>query len=260
MPALADLQAGVRSAVVEGDGSAIVSLLRGGADARQRLDIHQRHYATSLVTALLDRFPATVWLVGSGLVTDAARAFVRERPPSRPCIAEYGEDFPSFLSTRSAPSQVPYLGQFAELEWHLSRLALAIELPAISDLSTLDPAHVAQSRLVIQPSVHYLRVDWALDRLISLYLTDSQPDTYSLEPGDGWLELRGARGQLHMNRMTRGGFAFRAAVAAGAPLGDAAMTAVEADPAFDAGQAVTSLLSEGLVTSVGSGHAMEGRL
>jgi len=260
VPALADLQAGVRSAVVDGDVSAVAPLLRGGGDARRRLAVHQRHYATSLVTALLDRFPATVWLVGSGLVMDAARAFVRERPPSRPCIAEYGEDFPSFLSTRPAASDVPYLGQFAELEWHLSRLALAIELPATSDLSPLDPAHIAESRLVIQPSVHYLRVDWALDELISLYLTDSQPDSYSLDPGDGWLELRGARGQVHMNRMTRGGFAFRAALAAGAALSDAAMTAVEADPAFDAGQAVTSLLSEGLVIAVGSGHEMDGQL
>ena len=34
--------------------------------------IHQRHYATSLTRALVERFPATVWLVGSELVTRAA--------------------------------------------------------------------------------------------------------------------------------------------------------------------------------------------
>lgn len=257
MPGLADLQAAVRSAVVEGDPSAVASLLRGGGDARKRLAIHQRHYATSLVTALLDRFPATVWLVGSGLVTDAARDFVRERPPSKPCIAEYGEDFPTFLSSRAGVTQVPYLGEFAGLEWHSSRLALAIELPPICDLSAVDPAHLAETPLAIQPGVHHLHLHWGLDHVIAFYLTDSPPDTYSLEAADVWLEIRGARGQLQMNRMTCGGFAFRAALTAGAPLGDAAMAAVDAEPAFDVGQALMALLSEGLVTAIGNGHEKE---
>ena len=63
-----------------------------------RLRIHQRHYATSLVTALVNRYPATEWLLGSDAVMEAARLFVATEPPHAPCIAEFGETFGAWLS------------------------------------------------------------------------------------------------------------------------------------------------------------------
>ena len=220
------------------------------SDPRKRLAIHHRHYTLSLVTALVDRFPATVWLVGTPLVTDAARAFIQAHPPTKPCIAEYGEAFPRFLALRSDAAKMPYLGQFAELEWHLGRLALAVEGPMVTDLSTIDATRVADALLALQPSVHYLHLGWGLDRLISLYLTDSEPASYALDVNDTWLELRGVRGDLRMNRLTRGEFTFRAALLAGIALGDAAIAAMEMDPGFDPGAALMALLSEGLVAAV----------
>jgi hypothetical protein len=180
MPALVDIQSSVRDALVRGDRRALAPLLSGGAHPEQRLAVHQRHYAASLTRALLDRFPATVWLVGSEFVTDAATSFIREQPPSKPCIAEYGESFPQHLGTHPAAVSLPYLSQFAELEWHLGRLALATE-------------H--------SPNVHYLHLDWSLDELIGVYLTDSAPDAFALRQEDVWLELRGLRGALEMHRL-----------------------------------------------------------
>ena len=186
MPTLADLQGTIRQAVVLGEASAVAPLLLGGSDARKRLAIHHRHYETSLVTALLNRFPATVWLVGSPFVTAAAIQFVRDRPPSRPCIAEYGEDFPGFLSAVNGAAELPYLRPFAELEWHMSRLSLAITRPALSqaDLSAIEPATLADVRIALQPGVHYLHAAWDVDNLIRLYLTDSAPNQFALQNGD----------------------------------------------------------------------------
>src|SRR5258706_8959829 len=163
MPGLADIQAAVRDALVRGDRSAAAPMLSGGARPEHRLAFPQRHYAASLTGALLDRFRATVWLVGSELVTDAAASFIREQPPSKPCIAEYGESFPQHLGARPAAAALPYLSQFAELEWHLGRLALATD---------------------DSPNVHYLHLDWSLDELISVYLNDSAPEAFALRQGD----------------------------------------------------------------------------
>jgi len=189
MPALAEIQAAVRDAVVRGDRRAAAPLLSGGTHPEHRLAIHQRHYAASLTQALRDRFPATVWLVGSELVTDAARSFVREQPPSKPCIAEYGESFPRHLGAHPAAASLPYLSQFAELEWHLGRLAVATE---------------------DSPHVHYLHLDWSLDELIGVYLTDSAPEAFALRQENVWLELRGLRGTLEMHRLTLDDFLGRA--------------------------------------------------
>src|SRR5260370_9183453 len=100
MPTLAELQSGVRDAVIEGKSTGIASLLVGGRDGRKRLEIHSRHYETSLVDALVGKFPATGWLVGAPFVTETARHYVHQRPPDVPCIAEYGEEFPQFLAER----------------------------------------------------------------------------------------------------------------------------------------------------------------
>jgi hypothetical protein len=188
MPALADLQRGVCRALLTGDTSQVEHVLVGGTDGRKRLAIHQRHYTASLVTALLDRFPATVWLVGSDLVTDAGRRFVQEQPPSRPCLAEYGKSFPGFLAAHPAVDHLPYLHSFAELEWHLGRLALAVD-PSVG--------------------VHYLHAEWAIDELISLYLSGHEPERFVLEHGDIWLEVRGNRGELQINRLSQADCALR---------------------------------------------------
>jgi hypothetical protein len=185
---LADIQAGIREAVVNGNDAAVAPILLGGSRPERRLAIHRRHYMASLTRALVERFPATVWLVGSELVTDAATSFVREQPPSRPCIAEYGDGFPRYLGAHPAARSLPYLAQFAELEWHLGRLALATEDSA---------------------NVQYVQLDCALDELIGLYLTDTAPDEYALRREDVWLEIRGLRGELQMNRLTGEEFAHR---------------------------------------------------
>ena len=148
------------------------------------------------------------------------------------------------------------MGPFAELEWHLSRLSLAVTLPALSqaDLSALDPDALADVRITLQPGVHYVHAAWDVDNLIRLYLTDSAPDRFALQSGDVWIELRGARGELQMNRLERTSFAFRGALSAGQSLGDAAVSALDLDATFDAGQALTTLVTDGLVTAAEGHH------
>lgn len=180
MSGLAEIQTGIRDALVNGSVAAVAPVLSGGLHPERRLAIHQRHYAASLTRALTERFPATGWLVGSDIVTDAAASFIREQPPSKPCIAEYGEGFPRHLGAHPAAASLPYLTQFAILEWHLGRLALA----------TND-----------SPNLHYLHVNWAIDELIAIYLADSAPDQFALRQEDVWLEIRGLRGDLQIHRL-----------------------------------------------------------
>jgi len=172
---------------------AVAPALLGGSRPAQRLAIHQRHYVASLTRALVERFPATVWLVGSELVTHVATSFIREHPPSRPCVAEYGDEFPRYLGAHPAAESLPYLVQFAELEWQLGRLALATEESA---------------------NVQHVHLDWALDELIGLYLTDTAPDEFNLRREDVWLQIRGLRGELRMDRLTGEEFARRIAAQA----------------------------------------------
>jgi len=258
MLGLSDLQHRVRNAMVRGETNGIESMLVGSRDPGRRLAIHRRHYTASLVKAILARFPATVWLVGSSLMTGAAREFVHAQPPSRPCIAEYGEAFPAFLVSRPGMEAIAYLQQFTELEWHLGRLALALDGPAIraGALPMLKGEAPDICRVVLQPGVAYLQAAWAIDELIAVYWSGRAPDRFTLQRCDLWLELRGSRGALSMKRLNRGDFTFRACLAAGASLIDAALSALDADEAFDAGQAFLQLAGDGLIVAI---DVVEGR-
>jgi len=118
-------------------------MLSGGARPEYRLAIHQRHYAASLTRALLDRFPATVWLVGSELVTDAARSFVHEQPPSKPCISEYGDCFPHIWAHIRQRPHCRICRSLRSSSGISGNLALATD---------------------DSPNVHYLHLDWSLGR------------------------------------------------------------------------------------------------
>jgi len=248
---LAELQHRVRQAVVAADDRAIAPLLVGGGDGRTRLGIHRRHYHTSLATAVIERFPATGWLAGSALVSDAAQAFVVAHPPSRPCLAEYGEEFPAFLAARVDAAGLPYLRAFADLEWQIGRLSLAVTAPALTlaDLQSIEPSRLADLSLALQPDVAYVHAPWNLDELMRIYLSDRAPDRFVLRDEDVRLELRGARGGLQITRLERAVFVFREGVQRGQALADAAMAACEADSAFDAGGALSSLIADGLLTA-----------
>lgn len=249
---LADVQRRIRDAVVRGDAAAAAPLLLGGADASRRLDIHRRHYQASLLTAVMGRFPATGWLVGTPMLEEAAARFVRECPPTAPCIAEYGRAFPLFLASQPGAERVAYLRAFADLDWHLGRLAVAIDLPSIGRAAFADisPGALADTVIAIQPGTYYTHSDSPIDELIGLYLTDAMPAQMTLREAPVWVEVIGARGALRFNRLTRSDFRFREAVWNGDCLGAAAELAGRVDPTFDPGKALAALIDAGLATGI----------
>jgi len=249
---LADIQRRVRRAVVAGDAAGLAPFLVGGRSAEARLAIHCRHYETSLVTALLGKFPATAWLVGTPFLTEAATRFVRESPPQAPCIAEYGERFPSYLSTCPGADRVPYLRGFAQLEWHLGHVAVAVDRPplTVGDVSRVDLDVLMEATLTLQPGLRYLEAPWPIDDLMKVYLTDTAPDQWSMERAAVQLEVRGARGTFQINRLEAGEFTFRKNVLDGRSLAEAVECGVESRVGFAPGPALAALVSDGLVTAM----------
>jgi len=246
------MQLRIRRAVVDGDTAGIAPLLIGGRDPGQRLAIHQRHYRSSLVAAIRTKFPATAWLLGMPFLDEAAEQFVQQQPPAAPCIAEYGEEFPCFLSTYLGGARAPYLCSFAELEWHLGQVAIAVDQPALAldAFSTFEIRTLMDTSLMLQAGLRYLHASWPVDDLMKLYLTDTAHSEYRLAPADVWLEVRGSRGEFQINRLNAAEFVFRKAVLDRQSIGNAAQRALDTNAEFDAGQAFTTLVNGGYVIAI----------
>jgi hypothetical protein len=231
-----------------GEREPVVARLVGGPNPGKRLDIHLRHYEASLTAALRDKFAACAWLAGADLVSAAARAYVHAHPPRQPCIAEYGDDFPQFLANYGRAPTMPYLESFAELEWAVGHVSIAIDYPSLSwpDLAEVGPERLVDSALTLQPGLRYLRSAWGVDQLMTMYLSGTEPERFVLPELDTFIEVRGARGAMHLARLDGATFVFRRELASGIPIGEAASRALEYDSAFDPGEALRLLVQTGL--------------
>jgi hypothetical protein len=252
VPSLADLQTEMRQALVSARAVGVAPFLVGGADPLKRLAIHQRHYDTSLVTSLLEKLPACGWLLGSSFLTQAAHDFVRVCPPNRPCLAEYGDSFPAFLAAYEGATVLPYVRAFAELEWHIGQVSIAIAQPALtwSDVAGIGVDALPDAVLTLQPGLRHVEASWAVDDLMRLYLTDAALPRFDLASGDIWIEVTGARGELHIGRVDRTTLVFRESILFGRSLTEAVERALEHDAAFDPVRGLTELVASGLVTAV----------
>jgi hypothetical protein len=143
------------------------------------------------------------------------------------------------------------------VDWHLGRLAIAVDAAPLQTLAGCEPRRLADARLTLQPGTEYVALDWSLDELIRFYLAGDGPNQYALRNEPVWLEMRGCRGELWLNRLMRGEYVFRQAVAAGTTLGRAAELAVRADEGFSPGPAMLALLHTGLVTGVTQAEGAE---
>lgn len=252
MHSLADVQAAFAQAITTGDATQFDGTLLARVQPRHRVGIHLRHYEASLTAALCDKFPACAWLVGTGLVRDAARAYVRAHPPAAPCISEYGGGFPQFLGNYGPASSVPYLTPFAVLECAVGQVSIATEHPRRSwiELSQTGPDELMETTLVLQPGLRYLRSTWRIDDLMTIYLSGAEPERFVLGEATTCIEVRGARGTVRLERLDAPTFAFREALAQGRSIGDAAIGALDLDAAFDPGAALRSLGQAGLVAGL----------
>lgn len=250
MPSLSETQARVRDAVVAGARAGVSSLLVGGGDPGARLEIHRRHYHASLIDTLRTRFPATAWLVGDAAVVRAAEAFVVDHPPRVFCMAEFGEAFPAYLAQRPWLNALPCLGAFAQLEWEMGRVSLAISQPPldVAWLQGQDPDTLGASGLRLQPGLAWCHAAWAVHALMQVYLAGDPPSAFTLAEGDTWVEVHGRRGELTLTALARGAWHFRRALAAGQSIEAAAVVALDADPQFEPGGALVHLFVDGLVT------------
>ena len=265
MPKLAETQLRFRDAVVRGDMQHVdflASLLVGGRSPEKRLIVHQRNYRRSLVDALLVKFPATGWLLGTQLLTEAATRFIREYPPQAPCIAEFGDGFPNFLSQCPAAVCAPYVREFAELEWYVGTVAIAVGgVPVtLEELSSIQADALPDTLLELQPGLRYLKTSWPVDELMELYLSETVPDRFELSPAEVDIEVRGARGEFHFSRLDPAEATFRKAIFEGHCIGDAAESALEVNAGFDPGKGLVALVNGGLIQAIRKGPDESSRL
>jgi hypothetical protein len=181
---LADLQAAYRGYLLTGDSAPLAPAIVADAfDAAERLGIYRNNFLIGLGEALKANFPVTLQLVGSDFFAQAARRFVLDHPPQRPCLFEYGASFPDYLRALPQLSSMPYVAEMARFEF--ARVA-AYNAPVERCLTTETLARLSPEQLDTLP-IHlsrHARIVSAEAPLLDLWKEHQTP-----EPGLSGIDM-----------------------------------------------------------------------
>lgn len=223
-----------------------------GSDPAVRFAVYRNNVAVSLVEALADTFPVTRELVGPPFFEAMARSFVAAKPPRSPVLTEYGDGFPDFITGFAPAHALPYLPDLARLE--LARVR-AYHAPDAESLGTAelaghlaDPDRLPGTRVALHPSAAVLVSAHAIVSLWAAHQGEGRIEEVDPCRLESALVLRQGDDVLVLS-IPCGAAAFLAALATGAPLGEAAELGACAEPGFDLAQTLALLIRHGAIAA-----------
>lgn len=254
MLTLHDLQTGFRHAVLGGDEApAAAAILGDGLDPAARLAIYRNHVFASLTSVLKTTFPVVCRLVHERFFAYAAHEFIRDQPPTRPCLFEYGAAFPAFLESFPPCHGLPYLRGVAELEWALNVAHTAARVPptAPADLAAVAAADAPRLRLTLAPWFALLASPWPVDRIWLVNQPGAAHQPVDLDTGGVRLAVGRIDGSAGFRVIDPATHVFVAALREGRTLEDAAVAALDRDRLFDLALTLRRLLADGAIVGFG---------
>jgi hypothetical protein len=248
MPELLALQAGFARALRDADATPATARWLAGDAAHldRRVAIYRANMVASADKALSAACPVVRQVVGEEFFHALARAYQREQPSTSGDLGDFGAGFPAFLARFEPTQSLPYLPDLAHLEWAAHRAYGAADARAW-DPAALSSVHAGQQSqirfhwspgLAVVESIHPIVRIWTIHQpgFAGEFAVDWDVAERALVARDGFAVTVAAIGA--------GDAAFLVASLAGAPLGDAAAAALQADPHFDLGallgRAITS--------------------
>jgi hypothetical protein len=240
MPALRELQASVRAAVLGGDERAAAASVRGdGLGAFARLAVYRHHVFASLTAALQSTYPVVARLVDPRFFAYAADRYIRRQPPAGPCLFEYGGGFADFLARFPATAHLAWLPDVARLEWAMNVALHAAEAePLARERLRALPA------VELHPSVTLLESAWPIDAIWRAQQAQADDAAVDLDAGGVRLQVWRAEDEVVFRPLAPADFALRRTLARTGALAEAAEAALAVDPGADLVALVRTLLDE----------------
>src|SRR5262245_9426725 len=253
MPTWGELQTSFTRALLQDDAAVAGAVLGDGLEPEARIAIYRHHVLTTLTEVLKAAYPVVCRLVDERFFAYAADCYIRQQPPTGPCLFEYGATFPRFLATFPPCSELVYLPDVAWLEWamHAAWHAEDAVPLACECLQAVALDDLAGLTFALDPSVSYVRSPWPIDQIWRANQPDAKPGaTVCLDAGAADLEVRRLNDDVIWRSLAPGAGAFRATLAAHGSLEEALEAALTTVPEFDLATALQALFAEGLVVDV----------
>jgi Putative DNA-binding domain len=217
----------------------------------RRFAVHRNNVVSGLADALRSRFPVTEKIVGEDFFAAMTRAFVLERPPRSPLLANYGDELAGFIAAFKPAREIAYLADVAQLEAARSRAYHAADAVPIDAgrFAALDARTVGDVIVELLPSTEIVR---SPHPIVTIWAMNSGEQ--KLAPIENWSgeDALAVRPYLDVEIRTLppGGAAFLLALADGRPIGEAAGAGFADHAKFDLSRNLAGLIGSRLARNV----------
>jgi hypothetical protein len=252
---LHELQERFAAAVIDGDACKVAgSIIDDAPGAAARLGIYVNHFRVTLIDALAATFPIVQQLVGDLFFQAAARWYVREAPPARPCLFEYGGDFPAFLERLPEARSLAYLADVARLEWAINEAWHAPDAAVDGGAGAqLIAAGFSDLSLRLHPSCRLIASPFPVDGIWRVHQkARSERETVDLDAGGVRLLVHRREDEVGWIDLPPADFAFLDSLIMSGSLHAALTFARSVDSGFDPTAIIAALIEGGLVSSITS--------
>nr|WP_272214247.1 putative DNA-binding domain-containing protein [Marinicella sp. W31]MDC2878644.1 putative DNA-binding domain-containing protein [Marinicella sp. W31] len=217
-----------------------------GGPAIKRFGVYRNNVAVGLKAALADIFPVTRDLVGERFFAAMSGEYIDRAPPHSPVLSEYGHGFADFIASFEPASKLFFLPDVARLERAWLDAYHARDAAPLSPgmLDALPPEELMALALSPHPATHLLHFSSAAAGIFSRVRNGSGLKDFDPTQPETVLVTR-PQFDVAVVSLDRGLARFFDVLVGNGTIGDAAETAMAADPDFDLGTAFSALITTG---------------
>lgn len=246
MPTLLDVERMMKSMLTEPEQATPDLIEPDGVSPEERLAIYRNTFVSGATRALRLNYPAVHRLVGDEFFEGMAQIFIAAHPPASANLDDYSAALPEFLADFEPAKSLAYLPAVARLEWMVSRVLHAADVPALelSRLSALSSEDYGRLRFVPNPSAGLVYADCPADEIWRAVLEGDDQAMAAIDPGAGpvWLLVRRQETGVDVARLEELEARFLLLLIDGMPLDGALVAAAD----INATAALARFLTDGV--------------
>ncbi|MEO8017979.1 MAG: DNA-binding domain-containing protein [Pseudomonadota bacterium] len=248
MLSLRELQLRFVAALYENNDAIVSDHLDDGIlSASARLGVYRNNLREGFIKTLALEFPVVERLVGADFFRRTALDFQSQHPSRCGDLTPVGTPFAEFLRARFAAGEYAWLPDIAALEWALQCVAIApdCELATTAALAQVPAHRYPDLYFESSPATRLVESRYPILRIWQSNQPDAAPESIDLDSGGEYLLVRRRANELEFVKLTPTDFTFARMLARRTPLGLATDASLAADPQFDLGRALRSLMLAG---------------
>jgi len=242
MNSLYELQRGFMQAIYNREETGFASqLISGELNGEYRLAIYRNNTFANLNSAMQSAYPVIMRLVGEEFFTYTISEYIYCAPSQSGDLHAYGATFADFLTTFPPVSRLAYLPDVARLEWACHTAFFAADHPPLDRirLAEVPPDRYSDLSLRLHPACRLLESQFPIDTIWQVNQENYRADqAVDLTSGGVKLLVRRPHHHAEVVSLNEGEWHFLNSLAAGRPLANSSIEAVNSSDEFDLGMAL----------------------